>query len=122
MFPQTNIFLTFHNNPLSYITSINYNSIITNYTTFNYISIITNYTLSLITNAFIPCFVNYYINDPETVLLIDAWESQEAIDAHHASPMMQTISKLREKYDLHMKVERYVSDDMPKSDEGFIRT
>ncbi|MBQ9277327.1 MAG: antibiotic biosynthesis monooxygenase [Lachnospiraceae bacterium] len=62
------------------------------------------------------------MNDPETVLLIDAWESQEAIDAHHASPMMQTISKLREKYDLHMKVERYVSDDMPKSDEGFIRT
>lgn len=64
----------------------------------------------------------YPMNDPETVLLIDAWESQEAIDAHHASPMMQTISKLREKYDLHMKVERYVSDDMPKSDEGFIRT
>ena len=64
----------------------------------------------------------YPMNDPETVLLIDVWESQEAIDAHHASPMMQTISKLREKYDLHMKVERYVSDDMPKSDEGFIRT
>ncbi|MBQ9200403.1 MAG: antibiotic biosynthesis monooxygenase [Lachnospiraceae bacterium] len=64
----------------------------------------------------------YPMNDPETVLLIDAWESQEAIDAHHASPMMQTIAKLREKYDLHMKVERYVSDDMPKSDERFIRT
>ena len=61
------------------------------------------------------------MNDPETVLLIDSWESQEAIDAHHASPMMQTIAKLREKYDLHMKVERYVSDDMPSSDEGFIR-
>ena len=63
------------------------------------------------------------MNDPEMVLLIDAWESQEAIDAHHASPMMQTIAKLREKYDLHMKVERYVSDDMPKSDEDnkFIR-
>ena len=61
------------------------------------------------------------MNDPETVLLIDSWESQEAIDAHHASSMMQTIAKLREKYDLHMKVERYVSDDMPSSDEGFIR-
>ena len=61
------------------------------------------------------------LNDAETVLLIDAWESQEAIDAHHASPMMQTIAKLREKYDLHMKVERYISDDMPSSDEGFIR-
>ncbi len=53
------------------------------------------------------------MNDPETVLLIDAWESQEAIDAHHASPMMKTIIDLREKYDLHMKVERYVSEDMP---------
>lgn len=62
------------------------------------------------------------MNDPETVLLIDAWESQESIDIHHASPMMQTIMDLREKYDLHMKVERYVSEDMPESDEGFIRS
>ena len=46
----------------------------------------------------------YYfpINDQETVLLIDSWESQEAIDVHHASPMMETITALREKYDLHM--------------------
>lgn len=63
------------------------------------------------------------MNDPETVLLIDAWESQEAIDAHHASSMMKTIADLREKYDLHMKVERFLSDDggVPESDEGFIR-
>lgn len=61
------------------------------------------------------------MNDPETVLLIDAWESQEAIDIHHASPMMQTIAQLREKYDLHMNVERYVSDELPSSDQGFIR-
>lgn len=63
----------------------------------------------------------YPVNDPETVLLIDAWESQEAIDLHHASPMMENIIKLREKYDLHMKVERYVSEDLPETDEGFIR-
>lgn len=61
------------------------------------------------------------MNDPETVLLIDSWENQEAIDVHHASPMMKTISDLREKYDLHMRVERFVSEDMPSSDEGFIR-
>ena len=42
------------------------------------------------------------MNDPETVLLIDAWESQEAIDVHHASPMMATIKELLEKYDLHI--------------------
>ena len=61
------------------------------------------------------------MNGPETILLIDAWENQEAIDKHHASPMMKTIMELREKYDLHMKVERFVSDDMPTSDEKFIR-
>ena len=62
------------------------------------------------------------MNDPETVLLIDAWEDQEAIDVHHASPMMKTIMELREKYDLHMKVERYVSEELSKSDEGFVRS
>lgn len=62
------------------------------------------------------------MEDPETVLLIDSWESAGAIDAHHASPMMQTIAELREKYDLHMKVERYVPDDgAVESDRKFIR-
>ena len=61
------------------------------------------------------------MNDPETVLLIDAWESQAAIDAHHASPMMATIKELREKYDLHMKVERFASAETPESEERFIR-
>lgn len=59
---------------------------------------------------------------PETILLIDSWADQAAIDLHHASPMMQTIAALRSKYDLHMKVERFVSDDtMPATDEKFIR-
>ncbi|MCD7830047.1 MAG: antibiotic biosynthesis monooxygenase [Clostridiales bacterium] len=64
------------------------------------------------------------IDDPETVLLIDAWQDQAAIDAHHASPMMGQIAALREKYDLHMKVERYVSDEegVPGQDMQFIRT
>ena len=63
-------------------------------------------------------------NDEETVLLIDVWEDQAAIDVHHASPMMEKISSLREKYDLHMKVERYVSDveGVPNHDEQFIRS
>lgn len=62
------------------------------------------------------------MDDLETVLLIDSWEDQEAIDRHHASPMMRTLAELRERYDLHMKVERYVSDDaMPDSDQAFIR-
>jgi quinol monooxygenase YgiN len=62
------------------------------------------------------------MDDLETVLLIDSWENQEAIDRHHASPMMRKLAELRERYDLHMKVERYVSDDaMPDSDQAFIR-
>ena len=67
----------------------------------------------------------YYLSfdDPETVLLIDEWTDQAAIDRHHASPMMQKITELRDKYDLHMTVERYVSDDggIPDKDEKFIR-
>lgn len=61
------------------------------------------------------------IDDEETVLLIDSWEDQAAIDAHHAAPMMQTIMALREKYDLRMKVERYVSDVLPEQDRHFVR-
>ena len=63
------------------------------------------------------------MNDPETVLLIDAWENQEALDLHHASPMMETIAALREKYDLHMQAERYRTDGdgLPAGDEAFLR-
>ena len=63
------------------------------------------------------------MNDPETVLLIDQWRDQEAIDVHHASPIMGQIAALREKYDLHMKVERFVSDDagLPEKDLKFIK-
>ena len=60
------------------------------------------------------------LNDPETVLLIDSWRDQAAIDAHHASPMMARLAALREKYDLHMTAERFVSDDLG-TDEAFIR-
>ena len=65
----------------------------------------------------------YYqpLDDPETILLIDSWENQAAIDAHHASPMMATIAALREKYDLHMTLERFVSAETPESEDRFIR-
>ena len=65
----------------------------------------------------------YPADDPETVLLIDIWKDQQAIDAHHASPMMAEIARLREKYDLHMRAERYVTDEagIPESDAGFIK-
>ena len=63
------------------------------------------------------------VNDPETVLLIDIWKDQNALDIHHASPMMEKIAHLRDKYDLHMKVEQYVTDEagIPSSDTKFIK-
>jgi quinol monooxygenase YgiN len=47
------------------------------------------------------------MEDPESVLLIDRWKDQEAIDFHHQTEMMKTIAALRKKYQLKMKVERY---------------
>ena len=65
----------------------------------------------------------YYqsMDDPETILLIDSWANQEAIDKHHATPMMDTIAKLREKYDLHMTVERYTAAETPETENKYIR-
>ena len=31
------------------------------------------------------------VNDPDTILLVDSWTDQAAIDIHHATPMMATI-------------------------------
>ena len=62
----------------------------------------------------------YPVDDENTVLLIDTWESQEALDIHHELPVMKKISELREKYDLHMLVESYelIEDD---EDNKYIR-
>ena len=63
------------------------------------------------------------MDDPETVLLIDQWRDQATIDVHHSSPMMARIAELREKYDLHMKAERFVSDKsgLPETDMKYIK-
>lgn len=63
------------------------------------------------------------MDDDETVLLIDSWKNQETLDKHHATEMMQKIIALREKYDLHMRVERYVSDELeiPEQDRMYIK-
>ncbi|MFL8888285.1 antibiotic biosynthesis monooxygenase family protein [Helcococcus kunzii] len=62
------------------------------------------------------------IDKSDTVLLVDSLENQEAIDKHHNSPMMVKILELREKYDLRMHVERYITDDeIPEKDREYIR-
>lgn len=59
-------------------------------------------------------------NDDETVLLVDSWMNQEALDKHHELPLMNKIKELRDKYDLHMEVRKYTPlvDD---KDEKYIR-
>ena len=47
------------------------------------------------------------MDDPETVLLIDAWENEKALDFHHKSPEMAKIAALREKYRLKMRVQKF---------------
>ena len=51
----------------------------------------------------------YYfpLGDNETLLLIDEWINQEALDFHHQSEMMKEIATLREKYHLKMQVKKY---------------
>jgi quinol monooxygenase YgiN len=49
----------------------------------------------------------YPADDEESVLLIDRWENQEAIDFHHKTDMMKEIADLRTKYGLRMKVQRF---------------
>ena len=50
------------------------------------------------------------MDDPQTVLLIDRWHDQAALDIHHKTEMMQKIAALREKYHLKMRVERFVEE------------
>lgn len=63
------------------------------------------------------------MENSETVLLIDSWENQASLNKHHESPMMQEIIALREKYNLKMKVERYITDasGIPERDKTFIK-
>lgn len=64
----------------------------------------------------------FSMDDEETVLLIDSWKDQQSLDLHHDSPMMAKIIQLREKYDLHMKVKRYIDDEVgcDSKDKKFI--
>lgn len=62
------------------------------------------------------------LDDPQTILLVDSWESQEALDAHHNSHIMEQISTLRQKYDLHMTVQRFnCTEAIPVADLKFIK-
>lgn len=62
------------------------------------------------------------LDDPHSILLVDSWTDQAALDIHHASPMMQEILDLRSKYQLTVTAERYKSDEagIPDHDQAFL--
>lgn len=64
----------------------------------------------------------FSLKDPETVLLIDSWSDQQALDEHHASSTMNDIMNLRAKYDLTMRAERYIpdQDNITADDQKFM--
>ena len=51
------------------------------------------------------------MEDEDTVLLIDRWRDQAALDFHHKSPMMAQIAQLRDKHKLRLRVERYRDEE-----------
>ncbi|MCL0312251.1 antibiotic biosynthesis monooxygenase [Apilactobacillus sp. TMW 2.2459] len=51
------------------------------------------------------------LNDPETLLLIDQWRTEQDLDLHHKSEMMQEIAQLRSKYNLKMHVEKFENEN-----------
>lgn len=54
------------------------------------------------------CYEYFFpMDDSHTVMLIDRWTDQAALDAHHKTPMMAEIAALREKYHLRMRVEKF---------------
>lgn len=60
----------------------------------------------------------------DTVLLVDRWESQEALDCHHASPEMKEVLRLREKYGLKARADRFSSESfekIPEKDAEFLK-
>ena len=66
----------------------------------------------------------YYFpyDNPNTVILIDEWKDQYALDAYHASDLMKQVAMLREKYDLHVTSRRLI-DDISNAhiDDRFLR-
>lgn len=62
--------------------------------------------------------------DPETVLLVDAWKDQAALDAHHAADWMPKISALRDKHGLSIQAKRFREDvdGFTDNDLAFLKT
>ncbi|MBQ3389822.1 MAG: antibiotic biosynthesis monooxygenase [Firmicutes bacterium] len=49
-------------------------------------------------------------HDRETVMLVDQWRDQEALDEHEKALMKKDVLALRKEYGLTMRIERYYSE------------
>ena len=51
----------------------------------------------------------YYLpmEEKETIISIDEWEDKEALEFHYKTKMMKETTKLRDKYKLKTKIERF---------------
>ncbi len=58
------------------------------------------------------------MEDEETVMLVDQWKNEEALDMHHKSEMMKEIAELRNEYELKMRVEKYTEYEEKNSTHG----
>lgn len=54
---------------------------------------------------------SFLVSNPEIVVFIDSWENQELFEVHYTSSKMAVVVALCEKYNLHMRAERYLSVD-----------
>jgi len=52
-------------------------------------------------------------DEPETALLIEVWEDENAFTQHCQSPALVKAKALWESYGFRLKAERYKSDDTP---------
>ena len=52
----------------------------------------------------------YSASDRETVMLVDQWRDQDAINVHENSLMKKDVLALRKEYGLSMRIERYYSE------------
>lgn len=57
-------------------------------------------------------------DDPQSVLLIDSWEDQEALNRYHHSPIMEKAKALRIKYKLERKAEMFTPIQPKASDSA----
>ena len=58
----------------------------------------------------------YSVRDKETILLVDRWKDDDALHFHHNSDDMKKIAELKDKYELKLKVERYVTESKNNED------